>query len=107
LTIKRLILDFRGVFSYNVNMRTKYNLKEDEEVIVTVAQIIDIVEGIASISNLIDDEIKNMPPEKQRKATITILALFTVVARLFPSKQRKLIFKDLKEVCGVDLMDLL
>lgn len=88
-------------------METKYDFNGDEEVIVTVSQIIDIVEGIAAVSGVLNDEIEKMPADKQRKATVSILALFTVVARLFPSKQRKLIFKDLKKVCGVDLTDLL
>ena len=102
------MLDFKQDFCYYVVMKTQnYNFDTNEEVIVTVGQIVDIVEGIAELSKLIEKPITEMPAEQQRKATITLLALFTVVARLFPSKQRKMIFEDLKTVVGVDLTDIL
>lgn len=103
-----LMLEKSGLFCYNeVMKKTKYDLDGSQEVVITVEHIVDIISGIAEMSKLLEEEVDNMEPEKRKKYMVTLVALFTVVARLFPSKERKMIFEDLKEVVGVDLTDLM
>ena len=81
----------------------KLNINPNEEIIITLGNLLDLIDGLAIMSKdmmKIQDKIE---PEENQQLLIEAIAIFVAIARLFPSEQKKTIFELLKDEVGIDL----
>lgn len=85
----------------------KIEVDSSQEIIITVGDLLIMVDGLAHISSGISEITDKISEEEARNITIPMIATFASVVKLFPRKQKKQIFSELKKVIGVDLGDML
>lgn len=85
----------------------KVNIDLDQEIVITCGDLVNLIEGLALISEDLSDVQSKMTSKENHKLLVKTMALFVAVARLFPKMQKKEIFELLKREVGVDLTEIL
>lgn len=94
-----------SLFCYSKVMN-KIKVDSNQEIIITVGDLLMMVDGLAHISSGISEITNKISEKEARNIAIPMIATFASVAKLFPRKQKKQIFSELKKVIGVDLGDM-
>lgn len=62
----------------------KLDIDLDQEIVITCGDLIEIIQGIGLISKDLSDIQSKITPEEDHKLLVKTMALFVVVAKLFP-----------------------
>lgn len=80
----------------------KIEIDGSEEIVITVGNLLDIMDGLAKISKGMIKIEKKIDKKESREILIPMVATLCMIARLFPKDSRNEIFGELKKLTGFD-----
>ena len=97
------MLDFKPIFYYNMDMEDKIEINPKEEVVVTIDNLLLVIEGLERLSGVLGDISEEVSDKQGTKLMIPILTTFLCVVKMFPRKHQKKILALMKEDLGIDI----
>ena len=85
----------------------KFNLNQDQEIIVTVSNLTDIISCLALLTGEMAIYQGKLSPEENARLAGIVMGTFVQIAKLFPQKDKQEIFKELKSQFGLDVNKIL
>ena len=99
------MLDFRPIFCYNLIME-KIDIDPDTELVVTVHNLLNVIEGLSKISKSMEKMVDKMPEKDSKELMLAVIATFVCVVQMFPDKERSGILELMNRDLGIDLRDM-
>ena len=84
----------------------KIEVDPNQEIIITVGDLLTLIDGMAHLSKEISNVLDKITENEARKITVPMIATFVCISDLFPREQKKQIFAGLKDIVGIDFTEL-
>ena len=84
----------------------KINIDPDTELVVTVHNLLNIIEGLSKISNSLEKISDKIPEKDGKELMLSVIATFVCIIQMFPDKERNGILELMNRDLGIDLRNM-